>query len=47
VPVAFTWQEKAGGFSEGPMLREIGLSEMLKKGIAKDDCVFVAGKREK
>lgn len=27
------------------MLREIGLSEMLKKGIAKEDCVFVARKR--
>jgi hypothetical protein len=27
------------------MLREIGLSEMLKKAIAKEDCVFVARKR--
>jgi hypothetical protein len=27
------------------MLREIGLSEMLKKRIAKEDCVFVARKR--
>jgi len=27
------------------MLREIGLSEMFKKGIAKEDCVFVARKR--
>lgn len=27
------------------MLREIGLSEMNKKGIAKEDCVFVARKR--
>ena len=27
------------------MLREIGLSEMLKKGIPKEDCVFVARKR--
>ena len=27
------------------MLREIGLSEMLNKGIAKEDCVFVARKR--
>jgi len=30
---------------ERSMLREIGLSEMLKKGIAKEDCVFVARKR--
>jgi sugar-specific transcriptional regulator TrmB len=27
------------------MLREIGLSEMNKKGISKEDCVFVARKR--
>jgi len=27
------------------MLREIGLSEMVKKGISKEDCVFVARKR--
>ncbi|MBN2033074.1 MAG: DUF488 family protein [Deltaproteobacteria bacterium] len=27
------------------MVREIGLSEMLKKGISKEDCVFVARKR--
>jgi hypothetical protein len=31
--------------SEDPMLREIGLSEMVKKGISKEDCVFVARKR--
>ena len=27
------------------MLREIGLSEMIKKGISKEDCVFVARRR--
>jgi Active DUF488-N3 subclade len=27
------------------MLREIGLSEMIKKGISKENCVFVARKR--
>jgi uncharacterized protein (DUF488 family) len=27
------------------MLREIGLSEMVKKGIPRDQCVFVARKR--
>ena len=27
------------------MLREIGLSEMVKKGISKEDCLFVARKR--
>jgi len=27
------------------MLREISLSEMVKKGISKEDCVFVARKR--
>jgi hypothetical protein len=38
---------KAGGFSEDPMLREIALSEMLKKGISKEDCFFGARKRGK
>jgi hypothetical protein len=27
------------------MLREIGLSEMIKRGIMKENCVFVARKR--
>jgi hypothetical protein len=33
------------GQGESSMLREIGLSEMVKKGIAKESCVFVSRKR--
>jgi hypothetical protein len=30
---------------EDPVLREIGLAEMIRKGISKEDCLFVARKR--